>query len=625
MTNEQVDRSKLPMPQPPFGGKIGQTYQDSKSEWPKLPTPSDGAPNVVIILLDDVGFGQVSTFGGPVPTPHLDQLAASGLRYTRFHTTAICGPSRAALITGRNHHNCGSGFLAEWATGFPSYNNLIPRSTATVGSILKFNGYATSWFGKNHNTPDWESSVAGPFDRWPQGLGFDYFYGFIGGETHQYYPVIFENTTAVEPATSPEEGYHFMTDMTDKAINWLRYSKSVAPQKPVLLYFAPGAAHAPHHAPKEWREKFKGKFDAGWDAVRQATYERQLKLGIIASDTKLTPRPEWVKPWDGLSADEKRLYARFMENFAGYLAFTDAECGRLLEVIRQLPDADNTLIFYIVGDNGASSEGGMSGTVNEVMNLNGVPSRLEDNLKMLDEIGGPHTEPHYPLGWAWAGNCPFQWVKQVASHLGGSRNPMVVSWPARIKDAGGIRDQFTHLIDIVPTILDVAKLPAPTSVEGIEQKPMDGVSIASTFDNAKAKPVRQRQFSRFSRIAPFTTTAGSHVPSTPPPGDRTLHRDTGRTTSGNSTTLTKISARQTIWPQSIRTNLPRSRKSSTKRRRKITSTPWMTAAPVVWPNLSLRPAVPIRTDRPSPTIQARLVCPKLLRPTPRTDRIGSPP
>jgi arylsulfatase A-like enzyme len=371
---------------------------------------------------------------------------------------------------------------------------MIPRTTSTVGKLLKYNGYATAWLGKNHNTPDWESSVAGPFDRWPTGMGFDYFYGFIGGETHQYYPVLFENTTAVEPDKSPEEGYHFMTDMTDKAINWLRYNKSVSPNKPFLLYFAPGAAHAPHHSPREWREKFKGQFDAGWDAVREATYKRQLAMGIIPADAKLTPRPEWVQAWDSLSDGEKKLFARFMENFAGYLAFTDHECGRLIDAIQELPDADNTLIFYIVGDNGASSEGGMSGTVNEVMNLNGIPSRLEDNLKVMDEIGGPDTEPHYPLGWAWCGNAPFQWVKQVASHFGGTRNPMVVSWPNRIKDKGGIRSQFTHLIDIVPTILDVAGIPAPDFVEGIEQKPMDGVSIASTFDNAKAKPVRKRQY-----------------------------------------------------------------------------------------------------------------------------------
>lgn len=494
VAKNRVDRSTLPLPESKFKGVVAKTYVDSIPDWPEVPKPPDGAPNVLIILLDDVGFGQVSTFGGPVPTPALDKLAARGLRYNRFHTTAICGPSRGALITGRNHHNCGVGFLAEWATGFPSYNNMIPKSTATVGALLKGNGYNTSWFGKNHNTPDWESSVAGPFDRWPTGMGFDYFYGFIGGETNQYYPVIFENTVAVEPNKSPEEGYHFLTDMTDRAINWIHYGKSVAPQKPFFCYFAPGCAHAPHHSPKAWKDKFKGKFDAGWDAVREATYKRQLKLGVIPPDTKLTPRPEWVKPWDSLSKDEKTLYAAFMENYAGYLSFADHECGRLLAAVKELPDADNTLIFFIVGDNGASSEGGFSGTVNEVMNLNGIPSSLKENMKILKDIGGPDTEPHYPLGWAWSGNAPFQWVKQVASHLGGSRNPMVVSWPAKIKDYGGVRSQFTHLIDVVPTILSVAGIPQPKSVDGVKQKPMDGVSIASTFASAKARPVRERQY-----------------------------------------------------------------------------------------------------------------------------------
>jgi arylsulfatase A-like enzyme len=491
---EGLDRTVLPLKEPAFGGTIGETYTDSKSEWPKLPTPPEGAPNVIVILLDDVGFGQTSTFGGPVPTPELDKLAANGLRYTRFHTTAICGPSRAALITGRNHHNAGSGFLAEWATGFPSYNNMIPRSVATIGSVLKYNGYSTSWFGKNHNTPDWESSVAGPYDRWPTGMGFDHFYGFIGGETHQYYPVIFENTTAVEPATSPEEGYHFLTDMTDKAISRMKYSKSVAPQKPVFMYFAPGAAHAPHHAPKDWTTKYKGRFDAGWEKVRDETYARQLEMGIIPAGTKLTPRPDWVPDWDTLSVDQKRLYTRLMENFAGYLAFTDHEVGRLISAVNELPDAENTMIIYIVGDNGASAEGGPDGTLNEVKSLNGFPTALADNLKQMDKIGGPEGEPHYPVGWAWSGNAPFQWVKQVASHLGGTRNPMVVSWPARITDKGGIRTQFTHLIDVVPTILEAAQLPAPRTVDGVEQKPMDGVSFLSTFASADAKPVRQRQY-----------------------------------------------------------------------------------------------------------------------------------
>lgn len=488
------DRTVIPLPEPPFEGKIGETYQDSEGAWPKLPAPPTGAPNVVVILLDDVGFGQTGTFGGPIPTPALDKLAAKGLRYTRFHTTAICGPSRAALITGRNHHNAGSGFLAEWATGFPSYNNMIPKSTASVAATLKGNGYATSWFGKNHKTPDWESSVAGPFDRWPTGMGFEYFYGFIGGETHQYYPVLFENTRAVEPKTSPEEGYHLMADMTDRAINYIKYSKSVAPQKPFFMYFAPGAAHAPHHAPKEWSHKFKGQFDQGWEKVREETYARQLKTGIIPPDTKLTPRPDWVPAWDSLSADQKKLYLRLFENFAGYLAFTDHECGRLIDAVNQLPDADNTMIIYIVGDNGASSEGGPDGTLNEVKALNGFPTPLAENLKHLDAIGGPDVEPHYPVGWAWSGNAPFQWVKQVASHLGGTRNPMIVTWPARIKDRGGIRTQFTHLIDVVPTILEAAQLPTPKTVDGVEQKPLDGVSFLSTFDSPNAKAVRQRQY-----------------------------------------------------------------------------------------------------------------------------------
>ena len=490
----EIDRSRLPLHRPPFKGRIGTTYQDSESAWPELPRPPEGAPNILLILLDDVGFGQASTFGGPVPTESLDKLAADGLRYTRFHTTAICGPSRAALITGRNHHNCGTGFLSEWATGFPSYNNMIPQTTASLGRILKENGYATSWFGKNHNTPDWESSIAGPFDRWPTGMGFDYFYGFICGETHQYYPVLFENTVAVEPDKSPEEGYHFQKDITERAINWIRYSKSVAPDKPFFCYFAPGAAHAPHHAPPEWREKFKGKFDAGWEKVREETYKRQLEMGIIPEGTELTEKPEWVQDWDGLSEGEKKLYAKFMENFAGFLSFADHETGKVIDAVREMPGGDNTIVIYIVGDNGASSEGGFSGTVNEVMNLNGVSSSLEENLALIDKIGDSDTEPHYPLGWAWAGNAPFQWVKQVASHFGGSRNPMVISWPKGIEDKGGIRSQFTHLIDVVPTLLEAAGIPAPTHVDGIEQKPLDGVSISATFADANAPAVRERQY-----------------------------------------------------------------------------------------------------------------------------------
>ncbi|MBX3436710.1 MAG: arylsulfatase [Planctomycetaceae bacterium] len=476
-----VDRSKLPMQLSPFEGKIGRTYKESEAAWPKIPTAADGAPNVIIILLDDVGFGQTSTFGGLIPTPNLDKLASEGLRYNRFHTTAICGPSRAALLCGRNHHDTGNGFLMEWATGFPSYTTMIPKTTATVAEVLKDTGYTTWWFGKNHNTPDWETGPTGPFDRWPTGMGFDYFYGFNAGETHQFYPVIFENTTAVEPNKTPEQGYHFMTDMTDRAIAKMRYGKSIAPNKPFFMYFAPGAMHAPHHVTAGWRDKFKGKFDMGWEKYREAVYQNQLNMGIIPPGTKLTPRPEWVPEWDSLSAEQKKLYCALFENFAGYFAFTDHEVGRLLDAVKELPDADNTLVFYIVGDNGASSEGGPHGTLNEIKNLNGIPSTIEDTLKGLAKLGGPETEPHYPVGWAWAGNTPFQWVKQVASHLGGSRNPLVVSWPAKIKHDPKPRDCFLHLVDVAPTIYEVAHVSMPDAVNGIQQLPLAGKSFAASF------------------------------------------------------------------------------------------------------------------------------------------------
>jgi arylsulfatase len=495
---EWPDRTKLPIPLPPFEGKIGKTYQDSESKWQSPVSAPEGAPNVLVILLDDVGFGQTSTFGGLIPTPAFDKLASEGLRYNRFHTTAICGPSRAALLTGRNHHDTGNGFLMEWATGFPNYSTLLPKSTATIGEILKGNGYSTSWYGKNHNTPDWETTVAGPFDRWPTGMGFDYFYGFNAGETHQYYPVVFENTVPVEPDKSPEEGYHFMTDMTDKAIARMKFAKSVAPKKPFFMYFAPGAMHAPHHVTAEWREPFKGKFDMGWDRYREQVFERQKKMGIIPPDTKLTARPDWVPAWDSLSDQHKKAYAALYENFAGFFAFTDHEVGRLLAAVKELPDADNTLVIYIAGDNGASAEGGPNGTLNEIMNLNGVPQKLEDMLANLDKLGGPDSEPHYPVGWAWAGNTPFQWVKQVASHLGGTRNPMVVSWPKRIKHDPKPRDCFVHLIDVVPTILEAANLPMPTEVNGVEQKPLAGKSFLASFTDPSYQGRDEQYFEEFT-------------------------------------------------------------------------------------------------------------------------------
>jgi len=482
-TAAEPDRNKLPIPLSPFEGEIGRTYKESESDWQHPPAAPEDAPNVIVILLDDVGFGQTSTFGGLIPTPNFDELAAEGLKYNRFHTTAICGPTRAALLTGRNHHECGNGFLMEWATGFPNYSTMIPRETATVGRVLQDNGYATWWFGKNHNTPDWETTVAGPFDRWPTGLGFDYFYGFNAGETHQYYPVIFENTVAVEPDKTPDEGYHFMADMTDRAIAHMKFSKSVAPNKPFFMYFAPGAMHAPHHSPAEWREKFKGKFDMGWEKYREQVYQRQLEMGIIPEGTQLTKRPDWVPEWDSLSDQQKQLYTALMENFAGYFAYTDQEIGRLLDAVDELPDADNTMVIYIAGDNGASAEGGHDGTLNEIRNLNGLTTPIESVLKDLDKLGGPSTEPHYPIGWAWAGNTPFQWTKQIASHLGGTRNPMVISWPAKITPDTKPRDAFLHVIDVAPTILEAAGIPMPEIVDGIQQKPLSGKSFLASFSS----------------------------------------------------------------------------------------------------------------------------------------------
>ncbi|WP_206614479.1 sulfatase-like hydrolase/transferase [Chitinophaga barathri] len=358
---------------------------------------------------------------------------------------------------------------------------MIPRTTATMAEVLRDNGYTTWWYGKNHNTPDWETSVAGPFDRWPTGMGFDYFYGFNAGEAHQYYPVIFENTTPVEPDKSPKQGYHLLTDMTDRAIARMQYEKSVSPGKPFFMYFAPGAMHAPHHVTKQWRDKFKGKFDMGWEKYREIVFENQKRMGIVPPNTKLTPRPDWVPAWSSLSDKQKKVYNALFENYAGYFAFADHEVGRLLDAIKKMPGADNTLIIYIVGDNGASSEGGPDGTLDEIKNLSGMNASVDEILKDLDKLGGPQTEPHYPVGWAWAGNTPFQWVKQVASHLGGSRNPMVISWPAKIRHDDKPRDAFLHLVDIAPTVYEAAHVTMPQYVNGIEQLPLAGASFLASF------------------------------------------------------------------------------------------------------------------------------------------------
>jgi arylsulfatase len=483
----------LPRPEQPFGGKIGRTTKDSVKDFPKEVAAPKGAPNVLLILTDDVGFGASSTFGGPIPTATMDRLAKNGLRYNQFHTTALCSPTRAALLSGRNHHSAATGVIMEAGTGFPGYNTLMPKSAGTFAEILKQNGWNTSWFGKNHNVPDWHSSQAGPFDLWPTGLGFEYFYGFVGGDTNQWQPAIFEGTKPIEPPHDAKN-YFFDTDMADKAIAWIRMQHAVAPGKPFLAYYAPGTAHAPHHAPKEWIARFKGKFDQGWDKVREQTFARQKALGIVPADAKLTPRAPGIPAWDSLNADQKKVYARMMEVYAAALAHADHQMGRILDVIEAQGELDNTLVVYIQGDNGASAEGGPQGLLNEMTFFNAIPEDFREVLRRMDELGGPKTFNHYPIGWAHAMDTPFQWTKQIASHFGGTRNGLVVSWPARIKDKGGIRTQFHHVIDIMPTILEAAGVATPTSINGVVQKPVEGVSMAYTFDAPTAASKRTTQY-----------------------------------------------------------------------------------------------------------------------------------
>src|SRR5262245_50025382 len=483
----------LPRPDFHFSGSVGRTYLDSDP--PQFPQPvkaPKGAPNIVLILLDDAGFGQFSTFGGGIPSPTMDRLAKDGLRFNRFHTTALCSPTRAALITGRNHHSASFAGITEVATGYDGYCCVLPKECGTIGEVLRQNGYMTAWIGKNHNTPVWETSAAGPFDRWANGMGFDYFYGFNGGDMHHYYPVLFEDHALVPASKDPH--YHLTTDLADHAIAWARKVKSIAPDRPYFLYVATGATHAPHHTPKEWIDKFKGKFDMGWDVYREQTIERQKKLGVVPKDTQLTVRSKGLPAWDSLNVDQKRLYARMMEVFAGFGAHVDHEMGRVVDAIKQMPDADNTLIIYIAGENGASAEGGLEGSLNENLFFNGFSEKWQDNLKALDELGGPKHFNHFPSAWAHAMNTPFQWTKQVASHFGGTRNPLIVSWPDRIKDKGGLRDQFVHTIDLVPTLYELCGVTAPVELNGVKQKPIEGISFAFALEDARAKSHRRTQY-----------------------------------------------------------------------------------------------------------------------------------
>ncbi|WKZ14795.1 MAG: arylsulfatase [Candidatus Jettenia caeni] len=486
----------LPIPEPPFKGKMGRTYKESQPDKIPITRAPAGAPNVLVILIDDCGFGQWSTFGGQISTPNLDRLAENGLRYTRFHTTALCSPTRAALLSGRNHHSVGTGVVTEIGTAYPGYTGQIPKNAAMISEILRQNGYSTAFFGKNHNVPDWETSISGPYDRWPGLQGFDHFYGFIGGEANQWAPALYRDNQPVEmKVPKGKEGHYTLNDsLADEAIKYIFQQKSVTPDRPFFIYFAPGATHAPHHVPKEWLDKFKGQFDQGWDKYREETYQRQLKLGVIPPGTKLTPRPKEIPAYNSLTPDQKRVAARLMEAFAAYTAQTDYEVGRILDAVEQTGQLHNTLIFWIIGDNGASMEGTLYGAFNEMAALGGIQEDPSYLLKHLDEIGGPTAYNHYPVGWAWAMNTPFQWGKQVASHLGGTRNPMVIAWQGRITDQGGIRTQFHHIIDIVPTILEAVKIAEPTEVSGVKQKPIEGVSMMYSFNSASAKGTRHVQY-----------------------------------------------------------------------------------------------------------------------------------
>jgi arylsulfatase A-like enzyme len=487
-----LDRTVLPIAEPNYPHATELDARNAKAPARFQVKAPQGAPNVIVFLIDDIGFGASGTFGGQVPMPTLDRLASQGLRYNRFHTTALCSPTRVALLTGRNHHTNNAGAIMELATAFPGNTGIRPESVTPLAEILRQNGYSTAAFGKYHEAPPWEVSVSGPFKRWPTGSGFDKFYGFIGGETNQWAPLVYDGTTKVELPRDPN--YHFTVDMTNQAIAWIKAQQALTPDKPFFTYFAPGATHAPHHVPKEWIAKFKGKFDGGWDKYREETLARQKELGVVPQNTKLAPKPADIKDWDKLSADEKRLFARQMEVFAAFGAHTDYEIGRVVKALEDIGELDNTLIIYEVGDNGSSAEGGMNGLYNEMTYFNGVPETVPDMLKHLDNWGDPSTFPHMAAGWAVATNTPFQWTKQVASNFGGTRNPVVMHWPARIKVRGEVRSQFSHVIDIAPTVLEAAGIPEPKTVNGVAQTPMEGVSMVYSFDDAKAAGRHKTQY-----------------------------------------------------------------------------------------------------------------------------------
>ena len=492
-------RTVLPIPDAPRTGPITYDAKDPETTFPPIERlrPPEGAPNILVVLLDDVGFGASSAFGGPCKTPTADALAATGLKYNRFHTTALCSPTRQALLTGRNHHTCGMGGITEIATGSPGYNSVLPNTISPIARTLRLNGYATAQFGKCHEVPVWQTSPVGPFDAWPTGGGgFDYFYGFIGGEANQWYPSLYEGTTPIEVNRTPEEGYHLMEDMTDKALAWIGQQKALTPDVPFFIYFAPGATHAPHHVPREWADKYKGRFDAGWDALREETFDRQKKLGVIPPDADLTARPKEIPAWNDMPEALKPVLRREMEVYAGWLEYADHHVGRVIDALDKLHLLDDTLVYYIVGDNGASAEGTLNGTYNEMIAFNGASAieTPEFLSARIDTLGGPESYNHFAVGWAHAMDTPYQWTKQVASHWGGTRNGAIVHWPTHIKGKGEIRTQFHHVIDVAPTLLEAAGLPEPQSVNGVQQHPIEGVSMLYSFNDAKAAERRTTQY-----------------------------------------------------------------------------------------------------------------------------------
>jgi arylsulfatase len=493
------ERDVLPIPDRPYAGPVYEDAKDPEATFPPIEPlrPPAGAPNVLIVLIDDAGFGSASAFGGPCHTPTAERLAAEGLKFSRFHTTALCSPTRAALLSGRNHHTVGMGGITEIATSAPGYNSIRPNTCAPLAETLKLNGYSTAQFGKCHEVPVWETSPLGPFDSWPSGGGgFEYFYGFNQGETHQYYPVLYRNTTPVSAPKTPEQGYHFTEDMTDKAIKWIRQQKALMGDKPFFAYFAPGATHAPHHVPAEWSAKYKGRFDQGWDALREETLARQKELGVVPPETELTARPDEIPSWDDIPDDLKPVLSRQMEVYAGFMEHTDHHVGRLLDALDDLGILEDTLVYYIVGDNGASAEGDVHGSFNELINLNGAAGlqTTEFMASRIDDFGTAAAYNHYAVGWAHAMDTPYQWTKQVASHWGGTRNGTIVHWPRGISSQGEVRHQFHHVIDVAPTVLDAAGLPEPKQVHGVTQHPMEGVSMRYAFDDADAGDRRETQY-----------------------------------------------------------------------------------------------------------------------------------